>query len=50
MQKRIKKMMHQERDLLNFVFAHPKQFRRTIVYLSVSGVCVGLAFVLRLVA
>lgn len=50
MQKRIKTMMKRERDLLNFVFLHPKEFRRPIIYLSVSGLCVGVAFILRLVA
>lgn len=41
MQKR-KKMKIKESELLDMVFANPREHRRTIAYLSVSGLCVTL--------
>lgn len=37
-----KKMKIKERELFDMVFAHPREHRRIIVYLSVSGLCAGL--------
>ncbi len=47
---RITKMLLKERDLLSMIFANPREHRRTLLYFSASGLCVGLAVVFHLVA
>jgi len=44
------KMIIRERNLLATIFANPRDYRKSIVYLCVSGFCVGLSVVIRLVA
>jgi hypothetical protein len=49
MQKGIK-MIVRERDLIGMIFGNPREYRKSILYFSASGLCVGLAVLFHLVA
>lgn len=49
MRKGKKKMKIKESELLNMVLANPREHRKVLIYLSVSGLCAGLVVLFQFV-
>lgn len=42
-------MISRERDLLYTILNSPRENKKAILYLSVSGICVGLVFLVNII-